>query len=69
MKKYRIPRIQPTNRKKCNKQKGPSENVSIPIGRETKMTIGGRRKKSLGWERGGREERGNRITKGEGTGE
>ena len=32
--KYKIPRIQPTDHKKCNKQKCPSEEVSIPVGRE-----------------------------------
>jgi hypothetical protein len=39
-KKYRIPRIQSTEPKKVNKQKGPSEDASIPLGRE-KITITG----------------------------
>ena len=36
---YRIPRIQSTELKKVNKLKGPSEDASIPLGREKKATI------------------------------
>ena len=39
-KKYRIPRIQSTEIKKVNKQKGPSEDPSIPVGREKKAAMG-----------------------------
>jgi hypothetical protein len=30
-KMYRTPRIQPTDYRKCNKQKSPSEDASIPV--------------------------------------
>jgi hypothetical protein len=39
-KKFRIPRIQSTNLKKVNNQKGPSEDASIPLGREKKENTG-----------------------------
>jgi hypothetical protein len=39
---YRIPRIQSTELKKVNKQKGPSEDASIPLEREKKTITGGR---------------------------
>ena len=32
-KNYRIPKIQSPDYKKCNKQKGPSEDASIPLRR------------------------------------
>ena len=35
-KKYRIPKIQFTDLKKFNKLKDPSENASVPFGREKK---------------------------------
>jgi hypothetical protein len=35
-KKYRIPKIQSTELKKVNKLKGPSEEASVPLGREKK---------------------------------
>jgi hypothetical protein len=35
-KKYRIPKIQSTVLKKVNKLKGPSEDTSVPLGREKK---------------------------------
>jgi hypothetical protein len=60
--------MQPTNCKKC-KQKSLSEDVSIPFGRTKEMIVGGNGKERLEWERGGGEERWNRIMKGEGTGE
>ena len=31
---YRIPRIQSTELKKVNKQKGPRKDASIPVGKE-----------------------------------
>jgi hypothetical protein len=37
---YRIPRIQSTELKKVSKLKGPSEDASIPLGREKKAIIG-----------------------------
>ena len=39
-KKYITPRIQSTKLKKVSKQKGPSEDASIPLGREKKATKG-----------------------------
>jgi hypothetical protein len=41
-KRYRIPRIQSTELKKANKLKGPSKDVSIPLGREKKAITGSR---------------------------
>jgi hypothetical protein len=35
--KHRIPRIKPTDHMKCNMQKGPSEDSSIPLGRGKKI--------------------------------
>jgi hypothetical protein len=37
-KKYRIPKIQPTELKKINELKCPSEDTSVPLGREKKAT-------------------------------
>ena len=37
-----MPRIQSTELRKVNKQKGPSEDVSIPLGKEKKIITGGR---------------------------
>jgi hypothetical protein len=37
-KKYRIPKTQPTELTKVNKLKGPSEDASVPLGREKKST-------------------------------
>jgi hypothetical protein len=54
--KYRIPRIQSTELKKINKQKGPSEGASISLGREKEIIMGGRGKEGSGKEWGmGRE--------------
>ena len=39
-KKYRIPRIQPTGLKKVNKPKDPSEDASVPFGKEKKAVTG-----------------------------
>ena len=44
-KKYRIPRMQPTELKKINKPKGPSKDASISLGREKKAIRGGRERK------------------------
>jgi hypothetical protein len=57
--KYRIVRIQPADLKEFNKQKGPSEDISVPLRREKKIITGGRDQKGPGWERGGD---GKRIT-------
>ena len=40
-KKYRIPKIQSTELKKFNKLKGPSEDASVPLGRENKAITNG----------------------------
>jgi hypothetical protein len=42
MKKYRIPKIQSTELKKVNKLKGPSEDTSVPTGREKKAITNGK---------------------------
>ena len=39
-KKYRIPKIQSTELKKVNKLKCPSEDASVPLGREKKAVMG-----------------------------
>ena len=41
---YRIPRIQPIELKKFNKQEGQSEDVSISLTRGKEIIIGGRGK-------------------------
>ena len=41
-KKYRIPKIQSTELKKTNKLKGPSEDASVPLGREKKAITSGK---------------------------
>jgi hypothetical protein len=43
LKKYRIHSIQFTELKKVNKRKSPSEDASIPLGREKKAITGGGR--------------------------
>jgi hypothetical protein len=68
-KKYRIPRMQVTDHKKCNKKEGPSEDASIPLGWVKEMITGGRGRDGPRWERGEGWERGNRIRYGGGTGE
>ena len=40
-KKYRIPKIQSTELKKVNKLKCPSEDASVPLGREKKAITSG----------------------------
>jgi hypothetical protein len=47
-KKYKIPRIQSTDFKKVNKQKGPSEDASLLLGRKKKAEDRGR--EGPGWE-------------------
>jgi hypothetical protein len=44
---YRIPRIQSIELKRTHKQKGPSENTSISLGREKKaITVWGKEKRT-----------------------
>ena len=66
-KKYRIPRIQPTDHKRSvfNKQKGPSEEASIPFRRGKEIITGGRGREGPGLVREKREERGNKIRWGQ----
>ena len=47
-KKYRIPKIQSTELKKVNKLKGPSEDASVPLGREKKAITSGEGGRDLG---------------------
>ena len=44
--------------KKFNKPKGPSEDVSILLGREKETITGGRGRERSGWERGEGGEKG-----------
>jgi hypothetical protein len=70
--KYRVPRTQPTDSKKRNKQKGPSEEASIPLRIGKEIITGGRGKGGSRWERaewgGGRKGKQDQIW-GEETGE
>jgi hypothetical protein len=61
--------IQPTGHKKCNKQKGRSNNNSILCIRGKKIITEGSGGKRSGWKRSGGGEKGNRIMLGWGTGE
>ena len=47
-KNYRIPKIQSIEIKKVNKLKGPSEDTSVPLGREKKATTSGEGRKNMG---------------------
>ena len=47
-KKYRISKIQSTELKKVNKLKCPSEDASVPLGREKKTITGGEGGRDLG---------------------
>ena len=47
-KKYRLPRVQPTDLKKFYKQERSSENASIPSKRGNKIIMRGRVGKGLG---------------------
>jgi hypothetical protein len=49
-KKYRVLRTQPTDPKKCNKQKGLSKDSVIPFRRGKEIIMGGRGKERPGWE-------------------
>jgi hypothetical protein len=40
-KKYRMPRIQPTDHKKCNRQKYPSKDASTQLTRGKEIIAGG----------------------------
>ena len=51
---YRIPKIQSTELKKFNKLKDPSEDTSVPLGREMKATTRRERGRTEGRE-GGKE--------------
>ena len=46
-KKYTIPKIQSTELKKVNKLKCPSEDASVPLGREKKAIASGERGRDL----------------------
>jgi hypothetical protein len=61
-KKYRIPKIQSTEFKKVKKVKCPSEDASIPLGREKKAITRGKGGRDLGEKVDGwRREEGNLI--------
>jgi hypothetical protein len=45
---YRIPKIQSTELKKLNKRKCPSEDASVPLGRENKAITSGEGQRDLG---------------------
>jgi hypothetical protein len=47
IKKYTIPKIQSTELKKANELKCPSEDVSIPLGRERKAITSGEGERDL----------------------
>jgi len=66
-----VHRIQSTELKEVKKTKGPSEDTSIPLGREKKTTTGNRGKEGPEWERGREGKRGTRssIRGGKETGE
>jgi hypothetical protein len=59
--KYRITRIQPTDHKKFNKQKGLSDEVSIVLRRGKEIITGIRVTAEPGWEMEAGEEKWNRI--------
>jgi hypothetical protein len=64
-----IPKIQPTELKKVNKLKCPSEDTLVPLGREKKAITSGEGERE-GWREGGMEGRreGRREEGREGTG-
>jgi hypothetical protein len=65
---YRIPTIQSTELKKINKQKGPSEDKSIPLGKEKKGIMGGRGGEEgmrVGEERGRGKEKHDQVLRGQ----
>ena len=57
-KKYRIPNTQSTELKKVNKLKGPSEDASVSLGREKKVTM----REEVGRDLGGKGDGGQRGT-------
>jgi hypothetical protein len=57
-KKYRLPRIYPTDPKKLNKKEGPREDASISLRRGKKIITGGRGREASEWESGERGEEG-----------
>ena len=57
---YKMCRIQPTDRKKCNKQKSSSENASILLRREKEIITEGRGREGPGCQRG--KEKGGQVT-------
>jgi hypothetical protein len=58
-KKYRIPKIQSTELKNVNKLMGPTEDTSVPLGREKKAITSGEGGRDLGGKvDGGRNGRG-----------
>ena len=61
-KKYRIPKIQSTELKKVNKLKCPSEDASVPLGREKKAITSGEGGRDLG----GKVDRGRGYMRGKG---
>jgi hypothetical protein len=65
-KKYRIPKVKSTELKKVNKLKCPSEDASVPLGKEKKAITSGEGGRDLGWKvdgtRRGREFGGDRGT-------
>ena len=60
-KKYRIPKIQPTELKKINELKCPSEEASVPLGREKKATTSEEGERNLGGKEDGGWGEGNMI--------
>ena len=50
--KYRIPKIQSTEFKKVNQPQGPSEYVSVPLGREKKAITSREGRRGLGGQGG-----------------
>jgi hypothetical protein len=65
--KYRIPRTQTTDCKKCNKQKGPSVDATVPLRRGKEIIMGGRGRVGPGWESRGGHGRENKIRYERGT--
>jgi hypothetical protein len=51
-----MPRIQSIELKKVSKQKGPSEDASVPLKREKKEIAGSRGREGPVWKKGGEEE-------------
>jgi hypothetical protein len=66
---YKIPKIQPTDSQKYNKQKYPSKEVSIPLRRGKEIIKGGREGRDLGRRREGEGKRRTRSGIGVGRGE